>query len=114
MMGCIEAASALAAKWVSAAGGFLGGSSLLVYMKPKTLQEAVIRVGVTTITALMVSPAISLKLLDSQAPEVLAGVGFGVGFISWNVLGAIAVFFQQRQGQDITQMVKGVKGDDDR
>lgn len=99
-------------KAVSAAGGFLGGSSLLVYMKPTSLREALIRVAVTTVTALMTAPAISLKLLDNETPEVLGGVAFGIGFIAWNVLGAIAQFFQARQGQDITQIIKGVKNDD--
>lgn len=99
-------------KGVSAAGGFLGGSSLLVYMKPKSIREAIIRVLVTTVCATMTAPAISLKLLDNETPEVLGGVAFGVGFIAWNVLGAIAQFFEARQGQDIAQIVKGVQNDD--
>lgn len=99
-------------KGVSAAGGFLGGTSLLVYMKPTSLKEAIIRVAVTTVCALMTAPAISLKLLDNETPEVLGGVAFGIGFIAWNVLGAIAQFFQARQGQDIAEIVKGVKSDD--
>ncbi len=98
-------------KGVSAAGGFLGGSSLLVYMKPATLKEALMRVGVTTIAAMMTAPAISLKLLDNDTPEVLGGVAFGVGFIAWNVLGAVAQFFQNRQGQDIKELVKSAKDD---
>lgn len=102
----------LAIKGISAAGGFLGGSSLLVYMKPKDLKDALLRVGVTTIAATMVTPAISLKLLDNDNPEVLGGVAFGVGFVAWNVLGAVAQFFANRQGQDIKQLVKGAKDDD--
>jgi len=98
-------------KGVSAAGGFLGGSSLLVYMKPATLKEALMRVGVTTIAAMMTAPAISLKLLDNDTPEVLGGVAFGVGFIAWNVLGAVAQFFQNRQGQDIKELVKSAQDD---
>ena len=98
-------------KAVSAAGGFLGGSSLLVYMKPASLKEAVMRVLVTTVAATMTAPAISLKLLDNDSPEVLGGVAFGIGFIAWNVLGAIAQFFANRQGQDIKQIVKGAQDD---
>ena len=101
----------LAIKGISAAGGFLGGSSLLVYIKPASMKEALIRVTVTTVAALMTAPAISLKLLDNETPEVVGGIAFGIGFIAWNVLGAIAVFFQKRQGQDITQIVKGAKDD---
>lgn len=107
----MEQVPELIIKGVSAAGGFLGGTSLLVYMKPKDLKDALMRVGVSTIAALMATPAISLKLLDNENPEVLGGVAFGVGFIAWNVLGAIAVFFQNRQGQDIAQIVKGAKDD---
>lgn len=103
--------SATVVKGVSAAGGFLGGSSLLVYMKPKDLKDALMRVAVTTIAATMTAPAISLKLLDNDTPEVLGGVAFGVGFIAWNVLGAVAQFFANRQGQDIKELVKGAKDD---
>lgn len=99
------------AKGISAAGGFLGGSSLLVYMKPATFKEGIIRVLVTTACAVMTAPAISLKLLDNTTPEVVGGIAFGVGFVAWNVLGAIAQFFQARQGQDIAQIVKGTKDD---
>ena len=108
----MEQAADIIVKAVSAAGGFLGGSSLLVYMKPASLKEAIVRVAVTTVTALMTAPAISLKLLDNETPEVLGGVAFGIGFIAWNVLGAIAQFFAARQGQDIAQIVKGVNKDD--
>lgn len=98
-------------KGVSAAGGFLGGSSLLVYMKPATIKEGLIRVLVTTACATMTAPAIALKLLDNTTPEVLGGIAFGVGFVAWNVLGAIAQFFAARQGQDIAEIVKGAKDD---
>ena len=107
----MEQATDIIVKAVSAAGGFLGGSSLLVYMRPASLKEAIIRVAVTTVTALMTAPAISLKLLDNETPEVLGGVAFGIGFIAWNVLGAIAQFFANRQGQDIVQIVKDTKND---
>lgn len=107
----MEQAADVIVKAVSAAGGFLGGSSLLVYMRPASLKEAIMRVLVTTVAATMTAPAISLKLLDNETPEVLGGVAFGVGFIAWNVLGAIAQFFANRQGQDIKQIVKGVTDD---
>lgn len=81
----------------------------MVYMKPSSFKEAVIRVLVTTIAAMMTAPAISLKLLDNDTPEILGGVAFGVGFVAWNVLGAIAIFFEGRKGQDIVTMVKGAK-----
>lgn len=107
----MEQATDVIVKAVSAAGGFLGGSSLLVYMRPASLKEAVMRVLVTTVAATMTAPAISLKLLDNDSPEVLGGVAFGIGFIAWNVLGAIAQFFTNRQGQDIKQIVKGATDD---
>lgn len=107
----MEQAADVIVKAVSAAGGFLGGSSLLVYMRPASLKEAVVRVAVTTVAATMTAPAIALKLLDNETPEVLGGVAFGIGFIAWNVLGAIAQFFANRQGKDIVQIVKDTKND---
>ena len=107
----MEQAADVIVKAVSAAGGFLGGSSLLVYMRPASLKEAIMRVLVTTVAATMTAPAIALKLLDNETPEVLGGVAFGIGFIAWNVLGAIAQFFANRQGQDIKQIVKGATDD---
>ena len=107
----MEPAADMIVKAVSAAGGFLGGSSLLVYMKPASIKEALMRVAVTTVAATMTAPAISLKLLDNDSPEVLGGVAFGIGFVAWNVLGAIAQFFANRQGQDIKQIVKGAQDD---
>ena len=107
----MDGASALIIKAVSAAGGFLGGSSLLVYMRPSGIKDAILRVAVTTIAATMTAPAISLKLLDNDTPEVLGGVAFGIGFIAWNVLGAVAQFFENRQGKDIAQIIKDTQND---
>ena len=111
----LKSITELSAKAMSAAGGFLGGISLMVYIKPKDLKEATIRAAVSTVAALLVAPAITYKIFepDPISPETIGGIAFGVGFIAWNILGAIAIYFQSRQGQDVVQLYKGAKDGDD-
>lgn len=109
-MNCPPELTELTTKAMSAAGGFLGGTSLLAYVKPSSVKEALVRIGVSTVAAFMTAPVVTEKLIGKEDNiQILAGVAFCVGFVAWNILGAVAVFFQNRQGQDVVQMVKGVK-----
>lgn len=106
---CDEAVVMSSAKLISAIGGFLGGVSLLVYVRPNSLQDGFLRVGVSVASAVMLAPVAAAKLFDATADtdsQILMGCGFGVGFVAWNVLGAIAQFFAARQGKDIVALAK--------
>lgn len=97
------------AKVISAIGGFLGGGSLMVFMQPKDVKDGVIRVGVSTVSAVLLAPLAAVRIFDAKADtdsQIVMGCAFGVGFIAWNVLGGIAQFFQARQGQDIVTLAK--------
>lgn len=97
------------AKVISAIGGFLGGGSLMVFMQPKDIRDGIIRIGVSTASAVMLAPLAAVRIFDVKADadsQVVMGCAFGVGFIAWNVLGGVAQFFQARQGQDIVTLAK--------
>ena len=103
--------TAIAERLLSFAGGFLGGSSLMAYIRPANLQQAIVRILISTISAMAISPAIAFKLFERVDADVVMGIAFVVGFIAWNVLGAVAMFFNNRQGQDVIEMIKATKTD---
>lgn len=106
---CDEVIIGSSAKVISAVGGFLGGASLLVYIRPKTLNDGVVRVGVSTAAAVMLAPVVVAKVFDANAEadsQLLMGCAFGIGFVAWNILGAVAQFFAARQGKDIVQLAQ--------
>lgn len=108
-MPCIKDMTEVAVKLISAIGGFLGGTSILVYMPAKDWADAIKRVGVSIVAATMLSVPIAGKLFDDVNNENLMGTAFVVGFAAWFLLGAIAKFFENKQGKDILQLTKDVK-----
>lgn len=108
-MPCIKDMTEVAVKLISAIGGFLGGTSILVYMPAKDWPDAIKRVGVSIVAATMLSVPIAGKLFDDVNNENLMGTAFVVGFAAWFLLGAIAKFFENKQGKDILQLTKDVK-----
>lgn len=108
-MPCVKDMTEIAVKLISAIGGFLGGTSILVYMPAKDWGDAARRVGVSVVAAAMLSVPIAGKLFDDVNNENLMGTAFAVGFIAWFTLGSIAKFFENKQGKDILQITKDVK-----
>ena len=106
---CDEAVVISSAKVISAIGGFLGGASLLVFMKPTSPQDGIRRILVSSVAASMLAPIAAAKIFDMTSDndsQILMGCAFGVGFVAWNLLGAVAQFFANRQGKDIVEMTK--------
>lgn len=106
---CDDLTAVSSVKMLSAIGGFLGGASLLVYMKPTSVKEGTVRIGVSTAAAAMLAPVLAVKVFDASADsdsQIVMGSAFVVGFVAWNILGATAQFFQARQGKDIAQIAK--------
>lgn len=97
-----------AVKLLSSTGGLLGGSSMLLYMRPVDIADAIRRCVVSVVAAAMLTVPIASKMFDQTGSEIIMGVGFGIGFIAWSLLGAVAKFFDARQGQDVVQMMKAV------
>lgn len=109
MAACVRDLADIAVKLISAIGGFLGGSSILVYMPAKDWNDAVKRIGVSIVAAVMLTVPVADKIFDTVDNEVLMGVAFVIGFAAWFTLGAFARFFENRQGKDILQITKDVK-----
>lgn len=109
MIHFVKDSTEIAVRLITAIGGFLGGTSILVYMPAKSLMEAFKRVSVSVIAAGTMAIPITRKLFDEVNDEVLMGVSFIVGFIAWFTLGSIARFFENKQGRDIVEIAKEVK-----
>lgn len=94
---------------ISAAGGFLGGISIIAYMPPHTLFDGIRRVVISTIASSLLAEFVAEKAFNSKDPELVMAAAFLVGFVAWNVLGATARFFESRQHEDIVGMLKSAK-----
>ena len=93
---------------IATTGGFLGGSSMLLYMRPKNIPDAIVRIVVAVIAAAMLSDVLAEKLFGESTSQAIMGTAFVIGFTAWNVLGATAKFFENRQNADIVDMAKDV------
>lgn len=98
---------------LASTGGVLGGTSMMLYMRPSGIADAVRRVVVSTVSAAFLTVPIADKLFEKPDSEIVMGIAFAVGFVAWSLLGAVAKFFEARQGQDIVQMAKAVKPEDE-
>lgn len=92
-----------------AIGGFLGGTSMMLYMRPSSMADALRRIGVSVVLAIMLAEPAAEKVFTKVGSEALMGTSFVLGFIAWNILGAVAKFFETRQDEDIVQMVSAAK-----
>lgn len=107
-MPCAELTE-MSVKILASTGGFLGGTSMLLYMRPAGAMDAARRIVVSTMSAAMLTVPVADKLFEQTGSEIVMGTAFGIGFVAWSLLGAVAKFFEARQGQDIVQMAKAVK-----
>lgn len=109
---CSDPVVVSSAGFISAIGGFLGGASLLMFIKPTSAGDGLRRIIVSAVAATMLAPVAAAKVFDATADndsKILMGCAFGVGFVAWNILGAIAMYFSNRQGKDIVQLAKDIK-----
>lgn len=93
---------------VSAVGGFLGGISMLAYMQPANFADAIRRVLISTLAGFFLAESAGEKLFDTHSTEAVMATAFVIGFLAWSILGSTAKFFENRQGQDIIDVLKSV------
>ena len=104
-----DPASYIGTKIASMIGGFIGGSVILTFIRPKTIGEAFTRGGTSVGSALIFSTPL-LHILEWPLDwETQLMAGFIIGFVSYSVLGMIANFFAARQNKDIVEVVSDLK-----
>ena len=81
---------------------------MLLYMKQVDTQDSIRRIIIRTMAQAMLTGVVAREMFNAETPEVVMGTAFGLGFIAWSFLGAVAKFFSGRQDQDIVQMMKSV------
>ena len=107
-MACVADLTEVSVKVLSAVGGFLGGTSMLLYMRPVDMNDAIRRMIISVLSSVMLTGLTAREMFSVSGPEVIMGTAFGIGFMAWSLLGAVAKFFAGRQDQDIVQMMKSV------
>lgn len=99
----------VAVKLIAAIGGFMGGTSILLYMPARSWSDALKRIGISIISAIMLAVPVAGKIFDDVNNENLMATAFIIGFAAWFLLGSLAKFFENRQGKDLLQITKDVK-----
>lgn len=104
-----DPSSYIGAKIAAMIGGFLGGSAILTFIRPKTIGEAFMRGGTSVGSAMIFSTPL-LHALDWPTDwETQLMAGFCIGFIAYSVLGMVANFFLKRKNDDIVDVVVDIK-----
>jgi hypothetical protein len=96
--------------YLTAMGGFCGGLAMFVYIQPKSIPDAFVRIVVAIMVSNMLTQLLGSYITHNQSPSELWGVSFLLGFSAWSVFGAMARFFAKREGHDIVEMARDVKG----
>ena len=105
-----DEAAHLLQRLIGASGGFLGGTSLMMLARPNGVGDAFGRIIVSTASATMLGGFITEKLgMPQNDSEALMGVSFAIGFLAWNILGAVALYFSKREGKDVKELIQEVK-----
>jgi hypothetical protein len=91
---------------ISSGGGFLGGVSMLLYMRPSGVADGLRRVVISTVAGALLASTVAEKGFGADTPELVASAAFLVGFTAWSLLGATARFFESRKDTDIIGMMK--------
>ena len=95
--------------YLTAMGGFCGGLAMFVYIQPKSLPDAFVRIVVSIMVANMLTQLVGSYITHGQSTSELWGVAFLLGFSAWSVFGAMARFFARREDLDIVEMARDVK-----
>lgn len=94
---------------IAATGGFLGGTSMMLYMRPSSVSDAARRVLISVVSALLLTRIVTEQVFGDADSEVAIGVAFCLGFLAWSILGAIARYFDDRKDANIITMLSDYK-----
>jgi hypothetical protein len=104
-----DPSSYIGAKIAAMIGGFIGGSTILTFIRPKTIGEAFTRGGTSVGSAMIFSTPL-LHALDWPTDwETQLMAGFCIGFVAYSILGMVANFFIRKKDDDIVEVVSDIK-----
>jgi hypothetical protein len=96
-------------KTTSMIGGFLGGATVLAFIKPQTIGEAFTRGSISTGSAMIFGvPLLQLMEMPNNWENQLM-IGFCVGFLSYSILGMVANFLKRNRDKDIVEVINDIK-----
>ena len=98
----------------SSLGSLLGSSVFLAFMKPKSVKEGFLRLGLSLLTSFLCTKALILILVLNQSYEVYLAVGFLTGLFSWtifSILGTTALNVESKK-IDIFDIIKKIRNKD--
>lgn len=104
-----DPSSYIGAKIAAMIGGFLGGSAILTFIRPKTIGEAFMRGGTSVGSAMIFGTPLLHALGWPTDWETQLMAGFCIGFVAYSVLGMIANFLIKRKHHDIVDVVVDIK-----
>ena len=104
-----DPSSYVSAKLASMIGGFLGGSAILTFIRPKTIGEAFMRGGTSVGSAMIFSTPLLNAFGWPTDWETQLMAGFCIGFISYSVLGMVANYLFIKRNSNIVDVVSDIK-----
>lgn len=106
----LGASEYLTGKITSAVGGLFGGLGILTFIKPASINEAFMRGGISTGSAVIFAGPILDRVGLTNDWDTQIASGAIVGFTAYFILGAVANFFRKNEKSDILEVVDKVKG----
>jgi hypothetical protein len=99
----------ITAKLAAMIGGFIGGSTILTFIRPKTIGEAFMRGGTSVGSSMIFSTPLLHALGWPTDWETQLMAGFCIGFVSYSILGMVANFFIKKKDNDIVEVVTDLR-----
>ena len=96
-------------RFLTVVAGLLGGIVLFFFIRPKNTGDAIVRVTVAILATNMLTDLVAHRLPGIDTNNDLWGVAFLIGFVSYPVLSAVALFFQKRRDRDIVEIIRDTR-----
>lgn len=104
-------------KLLSGVAGFFGGLSVSFFWQPKKLHEygrlaaGAIIGGISVAASMALGGIVASRLrLDMNDADTALGMGYLIGILSVGIISFLANYFDKRDGQDILEVARELKG----
>lgn len=96
-------------KIASMVGGLFGGAAILTFIKPKNVNEAFTRGGISAGSAIIFGVPILEAMSMSTTWEFQLMAGFCVGFVAYSILGMVANFLAKNEKRDVVEVIQEIR-----